>query len=235
MAKVKDNVHVQDNIYLLSVEYTGICKMGQFFMLRCWDIDPLLSRPISVYDYNEGELHFLYQVIGKGTEKLSKLRKDDEITLQGPYGNGFPYVAHMNITLIGGGMGIAPLFYTARELKKMNEDREINIYLGFRKASPLIEKFQKEFPKVIVNIGGIITDEVIYKKDEIIYTCGPEAMMEKVCKEGVRQGVIVYASVEKNMACGVGACLGCTCKTTKGNKRTCKDGPVFLGDEIIYG
>ena len=234
MAIVRDNVHVQDNIYLLSVEYTGICKMGQFFMFRCWSIDPLLSRPISVFDHNNGILYFLYQVIGKGTKKLSKLRKDDEITLHGPYGNGFPYVEDKNITLVGGGMGIAPLFYAARELNKINREREINIYLGFRKESPLIDKFNKQFPKVTVNIGGIITDDVIYKKDTLIYTCGPEVMMEKICKEGARQGITVYASVEKNMACGVGACLGCTCKTTKGNKRTCKDGPVFLGDEIIY-
>jgi len=234
LAKVKGNVHVQDNIYLLIVEFTGICKMGQFFMLRCWDVDPLLSRPISVFDYNNGELHFLYQVIGKGTEKLSKLRQDDDITLHGPYGNGFPYVKDKNITLIGGGMGIAPMFYAARELTRINSQRELTVYLGFRRESRLIDKFKEQFPKVIVNIGGIITDDVGYEKDTIIYTCGPEAMMEKICKEGARQGVTVYASVEKNMACGVGACLGCTCKTTKGNKRTCKDGPVFLGDEIIY-
>ncbi|MPW26868.1 dihydroorotate dehydrogenase electron transfer subunit [Alkalibaculum sp. M08DMB] len=235
MAKVKDNVHVHDNIYLLSVEYNGICKMGQFFMLRCWELDPLLSRPISIFDYEDGELKFLYQVVGKGTEKLSRLVKGDEITLHGPYGNGFPYLEKCEITLAGGGIGIAPLFYAGRELNRINPNRKLNIFLGFREKSPLIDVFKEQFQNVIVDIGGVITDEIIYKKESVIYTCGPEVMMQKICEEGMNSGATVYASVEKRMACGVGACLGCTCKTVNGNKRTCKDGPVFLGDEIIYG
>ncbi|RBP67307.1 dihydroorotate dehydrogenase electron transfer subunit [Alkalibaculum bacchi] len=234
MAIVVENECVQDNMYSLSVEYSGSCKMGQFFMLRCWDFDPLLSRPISIYDFRDGIVKFLYQVMGKGTEKLSKLKAQDVITLQGPYGNGFPYLDEEDITLVGGGMGIAPLHYAAKELYRINPNRHIEIYLGVREENPIIKQFKDEFPNVKVNIGGIITEDIEYKKDHVILTCGPEIMMKIISEEGKNQGITVYTSVEKRMACGVGACLGCTCKTTKGNKRACKDGPVFLGEEILY-
>lgn len=208
--------------------------MGQFFMLRCWDFDPLLSRPISIYDVKNGLVKFLYQVVGKGTEKLSRLKAKDEVTLQGPYGNGFPYLEKENIILVGGGMGIAPLYYAAKELYRINSNRQIEIYLGARENNSIMEKFKDEFLNVKINIGGLITKDIDYKKDYIIFTCGPEIMMKIISEEGKSRGMKVYASVEKRMACGVGACLGCTCKTTKGNKRTCKDGPVFLGEEIVY-
>lgn len=234
MYRVKENVEINKETYLLTVKYPGICKMGQFFMLRCWEFEPLLSRPISIFDCHNGDLKFLYQVIGRGTKELSKLRTGDEIALQGPFGNGFPYFKDEKINLVGGGMGIAPLFYAARELYQINPNREVNIYLGFREESPLIDTFIASYPKVTVDIGGFITDKIIYEKNTIIYSCGPEAMMKKVYEDGKKKDVIVYQSIERRMACGVGACLGCNIRTTEGNKRVCKDGPVFLGDEIIY-
>jgi len=184
LAIVIDNRRIQDNIYLLSVRYSGSCKMGQFFMLRCWDYDPLLSRPISIHDASDGVVKFLYQVIGRGTEKLSKLRVEDELNLHGPYGNGFPYLRDESITLVGGGMGIAPLYYVAKELYRINPNRNIDIYLGAREKNKIIEQFTKEFLNVKVNIGGIITEDIKYKKDHILFTCGPEIMMEIICEEG---------------------------------------------------
>lgn len=233
MAIVKENTLVQDNIYCLTVKYMDKCKMGQFFMLRAWDYDPLLSRPISIFDYNNEELVFMYQVLGRGTKKLSQLKAGDEITLNGPYGNGFPYLKDTDIILIGGGIGIAPLFYAARELKKIDSQRKISAYLGFRNEFKLLQSYNDVADEVIVDIGGKITDLVDFNTNSVIFTCGPKVMMESVIDIGIKNEIKVYASVEERMACGVGACLGCTCKTVNGNKKTCKDGPVFLGEELI--
>lgn len=234
MAKVTDVKHIYDNVFKLSIEYKGSCKMGQFFMLRAWDIEPLLSRPLSIYDYNGNEVSFVYQVVGKGTEILSRLNKGDEITLQGPYGNGFPYVKKENITLVGGGMGAVPLYYAAKELMRINPQRKISIYLGSRFDNQILEDFKYTFSDVTTDIGGMITDRVELNEDTVIFTCGPRVMMEKLYYMTEDRNIYVYASIEERMACGVGACLACTCKTAHGNKRVCKDGPVFLGEEIFY-
>lgn len=234
MAKVIENKQVGENIFLLSIEYKGICKMGQFFMIRAWDNFPILSRPISVFDYEDDKLSLLYQVIGKGTKLMSKLDKSDEVIIEGPFGNGFPYINEGDITLIGGGVGIAPLYFAGKEIYRLNSKRNIHIYIGTRKDNDILGYFRNEFSNIDVKVGGIITDYVDFSKGEIIFTCGPEIMMKKITQQGISNNKKVYISVEKNMACGVGACLGCTCKTKDGNKRVCKDGPVFLGEDFIY-
>ncbi|MFZ7132358.1 MAG: dihydroorotate dehydrogenase electron transfer subunit [Eubacteriales bacterium] len=234
MAKVVENRRMGDGIFALSVQYKGVCKMGQFFMLRAWEDTPLLSRPISIFDYKDHVVVFLLQVVGKGTKILSKLKSGDEITLLGPYGNGFPYLQEKEIIIIGGGIGTAPLYYCARELYSRNPKRMIHIYLGFRTENKIIDLFRNAFPHVNIDVGGIITDHVDLDEGSVIFTCGPERMMKKVCDISKQKNKKVYASIERKMACGVGACLGCTCNTRNGNKRVCKDGPVFLGEDIIY-
>ena len=234
MAKVTNGEHIYDNVFKLSVEFEGLCKMGQFFMLRAWDKDPLLSRPLSIYDFKNNEVSFVYQVVGKGTEILSRLDEGDDITLQGPYGNGFPYLKKQSITLVGGGMGTVPLYYAAKELIRINPEREISIYLGSRFDSKLLDEFKSSFSNVITVIGGMVTDTVQFLEGTAVFTCGPHIMMEKLYNMAKNKNLDMFASVEKRMACGVGACLGCTCKTSSGNKRVCKDGPVFSGEEIFY-
>lgn len=233
MAKVIKNQRISNDIYLLTVEGTYDVEMGQFFMLRAWENDPLLSRPISIFDCNQNEIKFLYQVVGKGTKILSQLRENDSIELQGPYGNGFPFV-DKEICLIGGGIGIAPLYLAAKQLKDKNKNIKITAYLGYREEAIMLEEFSKIVDEMNFKIGGKVTDDIDFKKHHTIFVCGPMSMMEEVYKKTKGQESLVYISMEKRMACGVGACLGCTCKTKKGNKRSCKDGPVFRGEDIFY-
>lgn len=226
MALVLSNQPVAEGIYKMDVAYTGNVQTGQFFMLRAWDKDPLLSRPISVHNYEDGVLTFLYQVVGKGTEILAVLEKDDELTLQGPYGKGFPDV-DTDLVAVGGGIGIAPLYYACRDFKAKHPDKNLRVYLGYRDSAYCVDSFQDIADEVIVDIGGIITHQVEARSGETFFTCGPEIMMKSLC-DIVPEDNPVYVSLEAHMACGIGACLGCTCKTSEGNKKVCKDGPVFL-------
>ena len=130
MAEILQNEQVSDDFYLMKVKKENQAAMGQFYMLRAWNEYPVLSRPISVFDADPETVSFLYKVVGKGTEIFTKLKAGDEITLDGPHGNGFPEVKG-KIALVGGGVGIAPLYLTAKTLKKLDPDTKVDIYLGF--------------------------------------------------------------------------------------------------------
>jgi len=225
VALILDNQFVAEGIYKMDVAYDGEVGVGQFFMLRAWDKDPLLSRPISVHNYENGVLTFLYQIVGKGTQLLSKLEKDDTVELQGPYGKGFPDV-DADLVVVGGGIGVAPLYYVCRDFKKKHPDRSLRVYLGYRDTAYCVEEFDAVADEVVVDIGGIITHRVEARSGEVFFTCGPEIMMKSLC-DIVPAENPVYVSLEAHMACGIGACLGCTCETSEGNKKVCKDGPVF--------
>jgi dihydroorotate dehydrogenase electron transfer subunit len=235
MAKIISNKKLSDDFYLMKVEEANDAKMGQFYMLRAWDDFPVLSRPISVYDADEQSVSFVYKVVGKGTEIFANLKHGDEISLQGPLGNGFPNVTG-KIALVGGGVGIAPLYLTAKTLMKNHPENKIDIYLGFSDQVVLIEEFDKVSRDLIVDVGGYITDKINPNDYDYIFTCGPNIMMKVLyekCKN-VQRTKNLYVSMENRMACGIGACLVCTCKNKSGNKKACKDGPVFPADEV-YG
>lgn len=232
MAVILTNTSVSPGIYKMMVDFTGDAKPGQFFMLRAWDKDPLLSRPISVHDYTPGKLTFLYQVVGKGTEILARLQTGDDVTIQGPYGNGFPKITG-DLCVVGGGIGTAPLYYLVRNYKVENPNGKCRVYLGFRDIAYGVDAFEALADEVVVDVGGIITHKLSVLPDETVVTCGPEIMMEAVAKV-VSPDNAVYVSLEAHMACGIGACLGCTCETKSGNKKVCKDGPVFLREEVFY-
>jgi len=210
-------------------------RPGQFMMLKIPGMDPLLGRPISIFDWNEEEktVDFLYQVVGRGTQIIADMAPGREIDLQGPYGNGFPLVDG-DVTLIGGGVGIAPLYRLAKCLKEADPARHVRVHLGFRETALMKEAYESVADEVLINIGGFVTDDVDYTEDRILYTCGPTPMMEVAARKAREQGRTIYVSLENRMACGVGACLACSCKTIKGNKRVCKDGPVFEGQEVFY-
>ena len=144
-------------------------------------------------------------------------------------------LAKGTVALVGGGVGIAPLYLTAKKLKELNPDTIVDIYLGFSDEALLVDLYEKVADKVTVNIGGFVTDDIDPLKYDCIMTCGPEIMMKVLCKKCKSLGVQapVYVSMENRMACGIGACLVCTCKTSAGNKRACKDGPVMLGSEVF--
>jgi dihydroorotate dehydrogenase electron transfer subunit len=208
--------------------------MGQFYMLRAWARYPVLSRPISVFDSDGGTVSFLYKVIGKGTEIFSGLKAKEDITLQGPLGSAFPEVTG-KIALVGGGVGIAPFYLAARQLKSAHPECRVDLYLGFSDGAILTDDYQEKADKVTVNVGGFITDEIDPAGYDHIFACGPEVMMRALyskCREAGAAGK-VYVSMENRMACGVGACLVCSCRTAGGNKKVCKDGPVFKGEAVF--
>lgn len=235
--KVYENIEIENGIFKLTIKGKFNGKPGQFYMLRCWDKEPLLSRPISINHIDEEKIVFLYQIVGEGTELLSKLKESEAIKITGPIGNGFDIDnIKGKVAIIAGGIGIAPMQYVVESLRNC----KIDIYAGFRDKSYIINEV-KQFSQNI-NIStetgtegykGYITDLLKPETYDVVLCCGPEIMMNKVIKNCKDKNVKIYVSMEKHMACGVGACLGCTCKTKQGNKRACKEGPVFLGDDIV--
>ncbi|MBS4535886.1 dihydroorotate dehydrogenase electron transfer subunit [Clostridium sp. D2Q-14] len=231
MAKIIGNEALSEDIYIIIIEGKFSGEIGQFYMLRGWEEYPLLSRPLSIYDINDGNISFLYKVIGKGTKRLSELKEGDNINLQGPYGNGFPKVDG-KVALVGGGIGIAPLLYTGKILEDKVD--KLDIYLGFREEAILTDEYRKYSDELYLSIGSNITDQLDINKYDYIFTCGPEPMMKKIVDMKSDNNTKIYVSLEKHMACGIGACLVCSCETKKGMTRVCKDGPVYLGEEVFY-
>lgn len=234
-SKIVSNEKVIDNIYKMVCEDENSIKAGQFYMLKI-NGQTLLPRPISICEKNDGQITFVYAVVGKGTEEFSKLKAGEEIALTGPLGNGFNLENLGKVAIVAGGIGTAPMVEVAKRLREKNKDGVIDIYAGYRDNIFLTEEYEKYADKVMVttNTGkhghkGFVTEILKPEEYDTVLCCGPEVMMKAVvdmCKE---KGTKIFVSMEKHMACGVGACLVCTCKTKDGNKRTCKDGPVFDG------
>lgn len=212
---------------------------GQFYMLRCWGAaeTPVLSRPISVHDVDEreGTLTFLYQIKGEGTQKLAHLAWGQTLTLTGPCGNGFDVAAAAaagRVAVVGGGIGVAPLLLLCRELAAAGCKPEL--YAGFRDAPYALEDFLPYCAAIsvatdsgAVGYHGLVTGILHPEEFDLVLTCGPNVMMQGVYRLCAEKGVPCLASLERKMACGLGACLGCTCHTKVGPKTVCQDGPVF--------
>ncbi|MDO4633148.1 MAG: dihydroorotate dehydrogenase electron transfer subunit [Eubacteriales bacterium] len=236
MGIILENRDLGQGFFLMKAEEKNQAEMGQFYMLRAWEHFPVLSRPISVYDADAESVSFLYKVVGQGTEILSGLKPGEEISLDGPHGNGFPELSgKKKIALVGGGVGIAPLHLAAKTYKKEDPERTVDIYLGFS-GQPILEKeFQAVSDNLKVNVGGFVTDDIDPNEYDAIVTCGPTIMMKVLYEKCQRLNYQnpLYVSMENRMACGIGACLVCTCKTSGGNRKVCKDGPVFEGREVF--
>ena len=218
---------------------------GQFYMLRCWGAaeTPVLSRPISVHDVDEreGTLTFLYQIKGEGTQKLAHLAWGQTLTLTGPCGNGFDVAAAAaagRVAVVGGGIGVAPLLLLCRELAAAGCKPEL--YAGFRDAPYALEDFLPYCAAIsvatdsgAVGYHGLVTGILHPEEFDLVLTCGPNVMMQGVYRLCADKGVPCLASLERKMACGLGACLGCTCHTKVGPKTVCQDGPVFPAQEVF--
>ena len=237
-SKIISNEILIDGIYKMVVEEKNSIKPGQFYMLKTYG-ETLLPRPISVSERDDNTITFLYAVVGTGTKDFSKLKVGDYIDLIGPLGNGFKTEGLGKVALVTGGIGIAPMLEVAKDIKRVNKENIIDLYAGFREDIYLVEDMRKYLDKVNISTDtgkhghkGFVTDMIKVEDYDTVLCCGPEIMMNKVVNMCREKNVKVYVSMEKHMACGVGACLGCTCKTKEGNKRTCKDGPVFDGDYL---
>lgn len=236
---VISNEKIAKNTYkmILSGNTDG-ARSGQFVNIK---IDGFfLRRPISVCDIEENTLTLIYKTVGVGTDKLSKTEKGEKLDILAFLGNGYNLSKSGEAPLlIGGGVGVPPLFLLAKKLVK--EGKKPTAILGFNSADEIFLKDEFEAIGVktfiatadgSVGTHGFVTD--VMKNIggyTYFYTCGPEPMLRAVYGESKTDGEF---SFEERMGCGFGACVGCTCKTKYGNKRICRDGPVLSKEEIIW-
>ncbi|WP_244834870.1 dihydroorotate dehydrogenase electron transfer subunit [Clostridium sp. BJN0001] len=237
--RVISNKEISKGIFRLAVECDDNFNAGQFYMLKAKG-QTFLKRPISVCEKEDSKLIFVYAVVGKGTEDISSLKENDTISITGPHGNGFDiHKAYGKAAIVSGGIGIAPMLGLAKNLRNINKYEEIDLYSGFRDDIYLIDEMEKYVNSINIStdtgkngVKGFVTDLLKPEEYDTVLCCGPEIMMKKVIDMCKAKNVKVYVSMEKHMACGIGACLVCTCKTKDGNKRACKDGPVFDGYDV---
>lgn len=237
---------IADGVYSLWLKTEQIAEHavpGQFIAVYSRDGSRLLPRPISIceVDKEDKAVHIVYRVAGKGTKEFSGYQTGRNLEIMGPLGNGFP-LKEKKAFLIGGGIGIPPMLYLAKE---MNCEKQI--LLGYRDETFLTEEFRK-YGQVYVatedgssGVKGNVLDIIKTHglEADVIYACGPTPMLKAIKEYAKEAGIEAWISLEEKMACGIGACLACTCKsknkdghTNVNNKRICKEGPVFFAEEV---
>lgn len=220
-------------------------KAGQFLAMYCNDQTKLLPRPISIcgIDAAAGTLRVVYRIAGEGTRQFSEMKAGDTLEVMGPLGNGFTMKKEKAI-IVGGGIGIPPMLELAKQL-----DCEKTVVLGYRDELFLKEEFEDTADvKVATEDGscgtkGTVIDAIkaCQVDGAVIYACGPMPMLKALAEYADEHQMEAQISLEERMACGIGACLGCICKskekdhhTNVNNKRICKDGPVFDAKEVVF-
>ncbi len=235
--KIIQNVPLTDNVMLMKLagDTEGVA-CGQFINIK---LDGLyLRRPISVCDCEDGVITIIYKVVGKGTKQMQEMNEGELDVLIG-LGNGYDTsVSGDAPLLLGGGVGVPPLYMLAKKL--IAEGKKVSVVLGFNTKSEVF--YENEFRALGATVTvttadgsygtkGFVTDAIGDIDYTYFYTCGPEPMLKAVYNATKTSGQL---SFEERMGCGFGACMGCSCKTLYGNKRICKDGPVLVKEEIIW-
>lgn len=255
MGKVKINASVieqkklADDIYsmwLAAEPIAARAQAGQFIAVYCKDGSRMLPRPISLceIDKEQGRIRLVYRVVGKGTAEFAKAQAGDTIEVMGPLGNGFP-LKEQRALLVGGGIGIPPMVQLAKELQC-----EKTMVMGYRDAHTFLEEeLRAQGPLYIAtddgSLGtkGTVVDAIVENKlqADILYACGPLPMLRALKAYAAEHGMEAWISMEEKMACGIGACLACVCQSKEKdahsqvhNKRVCKEGPVFLAEDIEF-
>jgi len=252
-AKLVKKIHLKEDLFQFDVEQKEMAesaKPGQFLEIRVSDgIDPLLRRPISIYnvDKENGILSFIFQVKGKGTKILATRTEGEEIDIIGPLGYGtFQILENKKVAIIGGGIGTFPLYELAKNLKGKSE---VNIYLGFRNKEAVVleDEFAKVSDKLVITTDdgsygtsgfaiNVLKEDIKNGKIDFIYACGPLPMLKAVRKLSIDENIPCQISLEERMGCGIGVCLGCAVKVIKeGTERyghVCKEGPVFYATDV---
>ncbi len=264
IALVKEQKQLTAEIFSLrlAVSFAGEVKAGQFVSLFSSDGRRLLPRPISICeaDAEEGSIRVVYRVAGKGTEEFSRLENGERIAVMGPLGNGFPLdeAAGKRLLLVGGGIGIPPMLAAAKALKGR---AKLRAALGYRtKDTYLLEEMKEQLGSGLLAVStddgslgvkGTVLDAISALEGscgsadgeeavaDILFACGPKVMLRAVKDYSAARGISCYVSMEERMACGIGVCLGCVCRTTEPdghslvkNARVCADGPVFSAEEV---
>ncbi|MBO5060715.1 MAG: dihydroorotate dehydrogenase electron transfer subunit [Clostridia bacterium] len=237
--KVISNKRIAKNVFEMKLEgdTSAVITPGQFVNIKIEG--EFLRRPISICDYDKNSLTLIYKVVGKGTSIMSALVEGSWLDLLVGLGNGFNTMdSGENPVLIGGGVGVPPMYNLAREL--IGEGKKVSVILGFNAKDEVF--YEEEFKELgadvyvttvdgSVGTKGFVTDVLKNLDYSYFYTCGPLPMLKAVYNTSKTSGQL---SFEERMGCGFGVCMGCSCKTKYGNKRICADGPVLVKEEIIW-
>ena len=236
---VVENIALTNTVYRMRLagDTSAVTASGQFVNLLLEG--KYLRRPISVCDCEDGILTLVYKVVGKGTEQMSQMKNGTVVDILTGLGNGYDLSdAGEHPLLVGGGVGVPPLYMLAKQLRARG--LRVSVILGFNTAS---EVFYKEAFEALgcdvrvttvdgsMGIKGFVTNALDGIDYTYFYTCGPEPMLKALWNASVTSGQM---SFEERMGCGFGACMGCSCKTLTGYKRICKEGPVMRKEEILW-
>ena len=236
---IEENVALTSSVYRMTLagDTSDITNCGQFVNVL---LDGFyLRRPISVCDRVEGKLTLVYKVVGKGTEKMSRMQAGEKMDILTGLGNGYDLApAGEKPLLLGGGVGVPPMYLLAKDL--IAAGKQVSVILGFNTKDEIF--YEDEFRALGADVKvttvdgsygvkGFVTDAMKTINYTYFYTCGPEPMLKAVWSASETSGQF---SFEERMGCGFGACMGCSCKTLTGNKRICKEGPVLRKEEILW-
>ncbi len=238
MFQILTNELIAKNVYkmVLAGDTSAITAPGQFVNIKLDGF--FLRRPISVCDYGENSLTLIYKVVGEGTEAMSRMLAGDTLDILTGLGNGFDITKSRKPLVIGGGVGVPPLYHLCKKL--LEGGQKPTVILGFNTEDEVF--FEDEFRAlgcdVFVTtvdgshgIKGYVTDAMAGLDYDYFFTCGPMPMFRAIENAVHTSGQF---SFEERMGCGFGACMGCSCKTKNGAKRICKDGPVLEREEILW-
>ncbi|MCD7797270.1 MAG: dihydroorotate dehydrogenase electron transfer subunit [Clostridiales bacterium] len=237
--KIISNKNIAKSVYKMILEGDAqyITAPGQFINIKL--ANKFLRRPISVCDCDENTITIIYKVVGDGTCIMSQMQSGEALDILIGLGNGYDISKSEKPLLIGGGVGVPPLYMLAKKL--LADNQKPSVILGFNTADEIF--YEQEFKELGISVTvatadgsygvkGFVTDALssigCY---DYVYTCGPLPMLKAVYDNTDVSGQF---SFEERMSCGFGACMGCSCKTKYGNKRICKDGPVLVKEEIIW-
>lgn len=221
----------------LSGDTSAITAPGQFVNIRL--AGKFLRRPISVCDWEDGKLTLVYKVVGHGTAQMAAMAPGESLDLLTGLGNGYDLgLAGDAPLLVGGGVGVPPMYGLAKHLRAMG--KEVQVILGFNTREEIF--YEQEFKDLgcavtvttadgSYGVKGFVTDAMKNMHYSHFCACGPEPMLKALYAASTTSGQM---SFEERMGCGFGACMGCSCKTLTGNKRICKDGPVMKKEEILW-
>ena len=251
--KVLEHTDIGAGYRYLALEAPSICaeaQPGQFVHVKVPALEmSALRRPFSIFNAEGATLELLYKTVGRGTAALNAVKPGDEVTVLGPLGHGFPTTCAGAPLLVGGGFGVAPLYFLARLLKKAGLAPKL--FVGGRTQADLLalDRFAALGVEVFTatndgsaGVQGLVTDplddEIIRLKGEgqafELFACGPDPMLKAVAMRATGSGSKGWISMDRHMICGVGACYACIQKTVRGNSRCCIEGPIFRAEDLVW-
>ncbi len=252
LSEIRSNIPLSGDIFILEIYNSAVAKHakpGQFVMIKPDSAGaPLLRRPFSVHS-SDGNSCFsvMIRIAGEGTRTLSRLSTGGKLSVLGPLGRGFDLSETSHCVFVGGGIGIAPLLFAVE--KAVEAGRKTSLFYGARSSEEIV--LRDRFNSLNCEVQYCTDDGSFGEKSFVsslaekhlkangssgteIFACGPEPLLKKMSEIAAKHGIRSQISCEQRMACGIGVCLGCTCGTINGNKKTCVDGPVFYGTEIVW-